>query len=160
MIQIPSLPDIWLQRCLLFLEASKPGVLKYFGSYVPQEICRWGPKCHQGTYFLSFSFFWTLFKCHKEWCEVPHVALVPLFEEACSKQYIQIVTSFKLNNSKLVSSTSNSFPLIMLHMQTGGTEKLYFQFPFIYDHIIKHYVLPSTGIWNQKYSETMNVLWE
>ena len=30
-----------------------------------------------------FHCFWTPLKCHKESCEVLHVALVPLFEEAC-----------------------------------------------------------------------------
>ena len=36
-------------------------------------------KVHISYYFLCF---WTPFECHKEWCEVPDAALVPLFKEA------------------------------------------------------------------------------
>ena len=66
----------------------RSGVLNCFG--LCATINLWmRSEVPQMYIFLNVSYcflcFWTPFKGHKERCEVPHVALVPLFEEACDR---------------------------------------------------------------------------
>ena len=73
-------------------------------SEVPQHKC---------TYFLVFLIiffcFWTPFKCHKERFKVPHVALVPLLEEACN-----------LTNSLICKHDTPFLPIFHVLQKVGG----------------------------------------
>ena len=99
---------------LICSSCSNPGVLNLFWLMCHNKIVDevWSATT-QMYIFLSISYyflcFWTPFKCHKERFEVPHVALVPPFEEACN-----------LTNSVICKHDTPFPPIFHVLQKVGG----------------------------------------